>query len=232
MAEQLPLDFEFTANQTFKDFFTGAHEEIITHLQQCLNGQGEQQIFLWGQPGLGKTHLLHACCHHAHQQNQSSFYFDLSKVHPTDPSMLTGLDGYDVVCFDNLESIAGNAGWELAFFIFFNCHRERGHKLLLSASSLPNELAIQLPDLKTRLNWGLTLKLQPLNDNDAIAALTFKAQQMGFEITPKIGRFLLMHYQRDLASLWALLVKLDKASLAAKRKLTLPFLKKILTHHD
>ncbi len=234
MAEQLPLHFEFRANQTFDDFFPGANHEIITHLQQCIAGLGEQQIFLWGKSGQGKTHLLQACCHRAQNQNLSSFYFDLSQAGLPDPSLLNGLDEYDVVCFDNIERIAGNAAWELAFFNFFNQHRDRGHKLIVSASSAPNEIAIQLPDLKTRLNWGLTLKIQPLTDSDRIAALIFKADQMGFEIAPQAGRFLLTHYDRDLASLWALLEKLDRASLAAKRKLTLPFLKQILNEdsHD
>ncbi|MEY3190127.1 MAG: DnaA regulatory inactivator Hda, partial [Pseudomonadota bacterium] len=56
----------------------------------------------------------------------------------------------------------------------------------------------------------------------------FKAAKMGFEISPQAGRFLLTHCNRDLSSLWTLLIKLDKASLAEKRKLTIPFLKKIL----
>lgn len=228
MAQQLPLHFEFRANQTFNDFFPGSNQEIVTHLQQCVAGLGEQQIFLWGNSGQGKSHLLQACCHQAQKQNLSSFYFDLPNTQLPDTSILNGLDEYDVVCFDNIERIAGNAAWELAFFNFFNRHRERGHKLLISASSAPNDLGVQLPDLKTRLNWGLTLKIQPLTDSDRIEALIFKANQMGFEIAPQAGRFLLTHYARDLASLWALLEKLDKASLAAKRKLTIPFLKQIL----
>ncbi len=234
MAQQLPLHFEFRANQTFDDFFPGNNQEIVTHLQQCIAGLGEQQIFLWGKPGQGKTHLLQACCYQAQHQNLSSFYFDLSNAVRPNPLILKGLDELDVVCFDNIESIAGNAAWELAFFNFFNRQRECGHKLILSASSAPNDLAIELPDLRTRLNWGLTLKIQSLSDSDRIAALIFKADQMGFEIAPQAGRFLLMHYDRDLASLWALLEKLDKASLAAKRKLTLPFLKQILNedNHD
>ncbi len=228
MAQQLPLHFEFRANQTFNDFFPGTHHEIITHLQQCITGQGEQQIFLWGEPGLGKSHLLQACCHLAQQLKLSSFYFDLATTAHFDPALLNGLDESDVVCFDNIEHIAGNAEWELAFFNFFNQHRDRGHKLILAASSTPNTIAIQLPDLKTRLNWGLTLKIQLLTDNEKVAALIFKARQMGFELGPQAGRYLLTHYARDLASLWALLEKLDKASLAAKRKLTLPFLKQVL----
>ncbi|HEY8097532.1 MAG TPA: DnaA regulatory inactivator Hda [Methylobacter sp.] len=232
MAQQLPLHFEFRANQTFSDFFPGSNQEIIIHLQQCIAGLGEQQIFLWGKAGQGKTHLLQACCHQAQNQKLSSFYFDLSNAKLPDPLMLNGLDEFDVVCFDNIECIAGNAAWELAFFSFFNQHRERGHKLVVSASSAPNDIAIQLPDLRTRLNWGLTLKIQPLTDSDRIAALIFKADQMGFEIAPQAGRFLLTHYDRDLTSLWALLEKLDRASLAAKRKLTLPFLKQILNDDD
>jgi DnaA family protein len=232
MARQLPLDFEFRGNQTFNDFFPGDNQEIVTHLQRCVAGLGEQQIFLWGKMGQGKTHLLQACCHEAQKQNLGSFYFDLSNAGQPNPSIMKGLDEFDVVCFDNIECIAGNAAWELAFFNFFNKHRERGHKLIVSASSAPNEIAIELPDLRTRLNWGLTLKIQPLTDSDRIEALIFKAYQMGFEIAPPAGRFLLTHYDRDPASLWALLEKLDKASLAAKRKLTLPFLKQILNEDD
>ncbi|MFU8788458.1 MAG: DnaA regulatory inactivator Hda [Methylobacter sp.] len=228
MAQQLPLHFEFRANQTFNDFFPGANQEIIAHLQQCIAGRGEAQIFLWGQSGQGKSHLLQACCHQAQHLGFSSFYFDLSTKPLPEPSLLIGLDDYDLLCFDNIQHIAGNSAWELAFFYFFNQQRERGRKLIISAALAPNELALQLPDLKTRLNWGLSLKIQPLNDNDRITALTFRANQMGFEITPQAGRFLLTHYDRDLASLWALLEKLDKASLAAKRKLTVPFLKQIL----
>jgi DnaA family protein len=229
ISKQLPVHFEFRANQTFDDFFPGSNLEIINHLQNSIAGSGERQIFLWGQSGLGKSHLLQACCHQAQSRQLSSFYFALSSSELPDSALLIGLDKFDIVCFDNIEHIAGNETWELAFFNFFNLHRDQGHTLILSAACPPNEIAIQLPDLKTRLNWGLTLKIQPLCDDDRITALIFKADQMGFEISPQAGRFLLTHYDRDLSSLWSLLTKLDRASLAAKRKLTIPFLKQILS---
>ena len=228
LPRQLPLEFEFRANQTFDDFFPGTNQEIINHLKKCCKGKGERLIFVWGQSGMGKSHLLQACCQHAQSQQLSSFYFSLTPLELPDPSLLAGLENIDIVCFDNIEHIAAHKDWELAFFNFFNLHRDLGHSLILSSSCPPNKLAIRLPDLKTRLNWGLTLKLQPLTDEDRITALTYKASQMGFEISPKAGRFLLTHYDRDLSSLWALLKKLDQLSLAAKRKLTIPFLKQIL----
>jgi DnaA family protein len=230
MSEQLPLQFEFRANQTFDDFFAGNNREVISHLQSSVAGHGELQIFLWGQEGLGKTHLLQACCHQAHTLKRSSFYLDLSSPPLPDADILTGLDNLDLVCLDNIEAIAGKLNWEMAFFHFFNQHRDSEHTLIISAACQPNGIAVCLPDLKTRLNWGLTLKLQPLADDDQINALIIKAHRMGFEISPQVGLFLLTHYGRDLSALWRLLEKLDKASLAAKRKLTLPFLKQIL--HD
>jgi DnaA family protein len=230
MAEQLPLTFEFRANQAFSDFFPGSNQEIIRHLQNCVEGIGEQQIFLWGESGLGKSHLLQACCQQAHKQGLAAFYFALPASQLPDPALLTGLDKFDLVCFDNIEPIAGDPVWELAFFNFFNLHRGLEHRLILSAACSPDQLNIKLPDLKTRLNWGLSLKLKLLADDDKINALMFKADQLGFEISPQVGKFLLTHFGRDLASLWALLDKLDKASLAAQRKLTIPFLKKTLNH--
>jgi len=229
LAKQLPLQFEFRANQTFEDFFPGNHSEVLNHLLNASVGLGERQVFIWGLSGLGKSHLLQACCHRAQNAGLSSFYFSLSALELPDPELLTGLEMFDVVCFDNMEQIAGNAAWEEAFFNFFNRHRDQDHSLIMSANCAPNQIAIQLPDLKTRLNLGLTLKLQPLSDNDKIKALIFKADKMGFQISAQVGHFLLTHYERDLPSLWVLLTKLDQASLAAKRKLTIPFLKQILS---
>jgi DnaA family protein len=229
MSKQLPLQFEFRANQTFGDFFASNNQEIVSHLQNSVAGHGEVQIFLWGDSGLGKSHLLQACCHLAHTLKRSSFYLDLAAPHLPDAAILTGVDELDVVCLDNVEQIAGNKDWEIAVFNFFNRHRDSNHTLILSACCLPNDIAIQLPDLKTRLNWGLTLKIQPLASDDKITALIFKANQMGFEISPQVGLFLLTHYDRDLSALWQLLAQLDEASLSAKCKLTIPFLKKILS---
>lgn len=228
MPEQLPLQFEFRSNKTFADFFPAANQEVVTHLQQCIHGQGEQQILILGDSGLGKSHLLQACCHLACQQGSSPFYYELSSEHLNDIEVFNGIENYDVVCIDNIDCIAGQQDWELAFFRFFNQQRQFNHRLVISAQCLPNQLAFSLPDLTSRLNWGLTLKLSPLSEQDVIAALIFKASRMGFDISPSAGEFLLQHYQRNLQSLWDLLDTLDRATLVAQRKLTRTFLKEIL----
>ncbi|MGR8980215.1 MAG: DnaA regulatory inactivator Hda [Gammaproteobacteria bacterium] len=230
-SKQLPLQFEFRANQTFDDFYAGPNRDIVTHLQRCVAGSGDQFIFLWGAAGLGKSHLLQASCQEAQKRHISSFYFDLETSSQTTPEVLTGMDECGLVCFDNIEHIAGKPDWESAIFNFFNQHRDLGHKLIVTADCAPAALSIDLVDLKTRLNWGLILKLKPFDDNDKLSALIFKAQKIGLDISPQAGRYLLSHVDRDTVALWSLLEMLDRASLSAQRKLTIPFLKMILEHH-
>ena len=228
MAEQIPLQFDLKAEQSFASFYTASHQEIVQQLTATSSGKGEQQLYLWGKQGAGKSHLLQACCLHAHQHQRTAFYLALDKNKLPATDILNGLETFDLICIDNINNCAGNSAWELGLFNFYNQHRENNHQLIVAAHCPPSYLAIELPDLKTRMNWGLTLKLQELVDTEQIAALTFKANKLGFEISPQVGDFLAKHYARDLPALWHLLPKLEKATLIAKRKLTVPFLKQIL----
>ncbi|WP_031434861.1 DnaA regulatory inactivator Hda [Methylomarinum vadi] len=232
MAEQLPLQFEFQSDQSFASFYAGNNQEVLNHLHDFIEVGTEQQIYLWGDAGQGKTHLLQACCHCARQHDKSVFYLSFNGADLPDPALLEGLETLDIVCLDNIEQIAGQKDWEQALFNFYNRHRDHDKQLLLSADCPPKYLPFQLPDLKTRMSWGLTLKLQAMNDEQLVKALSHKAKYMGFDIAENVGAFLLSHYARDLPALWLLLKKIDHATLAAKRKLTIPFLKQIMAHFD
>lgn len=227
MAEQIPIQFDIKAEQSFASFYTAIHEEVVLHLTDTASGNGDQQIYLWGAEGLGKTHLLQACCQQAHQLQLTSFYLSLQPQLPA-TDILTGLQAFDLICIDNIEYCAGNDAWEHALFNFYNLQRESNCQLIISAHCPPHYLAIELADLKTRMSWGLTLKLQEPSDTERVAALACKAKNLGFEISPQVGAFLTKHYARDLPTLWQLLPKLEQATLIAKRKLTVPFLKQIL----
>ncbi len=231
MPEQLALQFEFQSTQNFSGFYSNGNKEIITHLQQLFINK-EQQVFLWGEAGSGKSHLLQACCQEANNLKKTAFYFSLTEKLLPSPSILNGLENINLVCFDNIDQITENPEWEQAFFNFFNLHRDNNNHLLLSALCPPKYLGIQLPDLKTRMNWGLTLKLNPLSDEERLNALIYKANILGFKIPINVGKFLMTHYASDLPSIWKLLNKIERATLEAQRKLTIPFLKQILASQN
>lgn len=228
MPTQIPLHFEFHADKTFAHFHAGGNAEAVACLTALAENTGESLIFLWGEPGMGKSHLLQACCHAAHHAGANTCYLPLEEMRRFGPAILEGFDNTDLVCIDNVEAIAGNERWELALFNSFNGIRDNGGRLVIAANAPPSDLGINLADLKSRLAWGLTLRLQPFSDDDKLAALRLKAHTLGMELSLHVGRFLLARCPRDLPSLWALMSRLDHATLAAKRKLTLPFLKEFL----
>ncbi len=228
MATQHPLQFDYDTPYNFSSFYEGSNQELIQQLQKCATGNGEQQIFFWGNKGQGKSHLLQACCYSAHQEQRSYFYLPLDANNLPSPKILEDLEKIQLVCIDNIEIISGNKEWELAFFKFYNQHRDLQNQLIMSASKSISALNFLLPDLKTRLSWGLCLKINAFNDEQRIAALTKKAKTMGLEFTPRTANYLLTRCVRDLPSLWNFLDKIDHATLAEQRRPTIPLIRQIL----
>ncbi len=233
MAEQIPLHFAFDPELSFQRFHPGIdNTEVIRHLRESLHGRGDGLIFLWGETGSGKTHLLNACCREASPLGLSISYLPLAVLVDYGPQVLEGLDHQDLVCIDDLDAVAGLANWELALFHFFNELKSRQGVLIVSAHVPPASLSIVLPDLKTRFGWGLTLRLHALREENRRAVLERHARSLGLELSPQVAQFLLTHFPRDLSSQRELLNALDQATLAAKRKLTIPFLKTYLEQHS
>ena len=228
MIRQLPLPLAFNPEHGFEEFHPGGNAEAVNHLRLAAQGLGEPFIYLWGKAGLGKTHLLHACCREAHRGGLCVSYIPLNIVQEYGSEVLEGLEEQELVCLDDLDAVAGTESWEQALFELFNRMRDSGHRLIISAQKPPTETDFTLPDLKTRFSWGLTLCLRDFSDNDKIQALSLQARLRGLEIPPTVGRFLLSNCRRDLPGLMALLEQLDRATLAAKRKLTIPFVKSFL----
>ena len=225
---QVPLPLDVNPAQSFSTYHSGTNTEVTEILRQCAEGKGEKFIFLWGEPGMGKTHLLHACCQLASQHRITSCYLPLNESITLTPSAAENLDQQQLICLDDIESISKQNQWEQTLFHIFNRVREKGNRLVITSRHPPTGTPIQLPDLANRLTWGLPLQLRPINDNDKLAAVTLRAKNLGIEINPKVGSFLMNHYSRDLPSLWQLLEELDKATLIAQRKLTVPFLRDYL----
>jgi DnaA-homolog protein len=118
--------------------------------------------------------------------------------------------------------------WELALFNLFNRLRDAGKLLIVAAIHGPQELAVNLPDLKSRLQWGTTFHVQTLDDDQKQAALQFRAKARGLELSDEVAAFIIQRLPRDMNELFWQLNRLDHASLAEQRKLTIPFVKKVL----
>ena len=93
---------------------------------------------------------------------------------------------------------------------------------------MPKQLNCVLPDLQSRLAWGLTLEIKNLTDQEKIGVLQLRATFRGFQLSDDVASYLIHHCSRNMRDLFALLEKLDQASLIAKRKITIPFVKRVI----
>ena len=137
-------------------------------------------------------------------------YLPLSRREQFSVEMLEGLEHMGLLCIDDLDAIAGDAEWEEAIFHLYNRVRDAEARLIVAANNHPTALAVQLPDLQSRLVWGLVFKLQSLDDKPLTAALQLRARARGLELPGEVVAYLLRRCALDMNSLFDLLEKLDR----------------------
>lgn len=228
---QIPLSIGLKEKPGFDLFIPGENNEAVITIKRIIDNKEPTQVYVWGKTGTGKTHLLHAACASADEQSQRTAYVPLSDYADIDPDILQDLDSMDLVCIDDIDQIAGQPEWEQAFFHFYNRLRDSQHSLLMTGSTGPEAIAINLPDLKSRIGWGLVFRLTSVSDDDKIKALQKRANARAFDLPDDVADYLVRRVDRNLTSLIQLLDRFDVATLAEKRKLTIPFVKKLLNHY-
>lgn len=230
LTQQLPLPLGEYNTPGFENYYLiDANREAVTAVRQhSTNKNKEQPLYLWGPAGVGKTHLLLAACQAAAKQGERIAYVPLKRANVMSPAILRGLEKAALVAIDDISHVAGQRLWEEALRHFYDLMRESSGCLLVASCDKPGTLDLGLPDLHSRLSWGLIYQLRPLDDSHKQAALQLQATQRGMELSDEVADFLLRHSERDMHSLSHLLAQLERASMAAQRRLTVPFVRQVL----
>lgn len=210
---QLILDLLPEAAPSLDNFVAGGNLEALTGLAAWLVPENrEPLLFLWGEAGAGKTHLLRA---------SEARYIDAVG----DPDLDGIGEALDFYAIDGIESL-GESG-QIALFNLFNRLRAAGGRLLVSAAVPPLQLRLR-EDLRTRLGSGLVYRLQPLTDAEKLEAIRAQASARGMRLPDDALNYLFARAPRDMRSLAAFLAALDRYSLEHKRPITLPLLREVL----
>lgn len=216
LMNQLVLDIRPDAAPGFDNFLPGPNAEALAALREHAAGlTREPLLYLWGDAGTGKSHLVRAW-------RAACGAVAVSPL-PEPPLALLAVDGVERL----------DAADQIRLFSLINAAREGEGRVLVSGPLPPAQLP-QLPslsnraDLATRLAQGLVFRLQPLSDADKRAALTVRAEARGLRLPDEVLRYLLSHCRRDLPHLLHLVDQLDGLSLSRKRPISLPLLKEIL----
>lgn len=222
---QLPLPFDLSSQATFANYVPGMNVELVAMLKEMSAGAGLSCVYLHGDQSFGKSHLLQACCHEASGQ---SMYLPMKALIHEDPAIFEGLEHLQLICIDDIQMIANKTAWEEAFFHCFNRIRQTQTRLVVAANDVPRSIGIALPDLLSRLSWGAIYRIHPLNDEEKMELLRVRAAGKGLDFAPEVAQFLIKRSARDMDYLLRMMDVLDEASLIAKRRLTIPFVKEVL----
>ncbi|MGH1484581.1 MAG: DnaA regulatory inactivator Hda [Cellvibrionaceae bacterium] len=228
MYKQLPLAISSDSSATFESFYTSLTNRIsVLALKQYIEQVDEPLFYLSGRSGCGITHLMNAV-----QNANKTFtiqYLPLKELIQYPPEdIMDGIERLDLVCVDDIEIATGNAAWEENLFHLFNRLRDQGKRLLVGSHTSPRNLSFDLADLTSRLQWGLSFKIELLNDDEKQLAMQFCADNLGIQLPDEVARYLLQRAGRETEQLFTMVRQLDQASLAEQRRLTIPFVKKIL----
>ena len=226
---QLTLSVQLPDDETFGSYVSESNCAVVSQLKlfieknQTTKLNQPNSFYLFGLMGVGKSHLLHACSAYAAQLNKTSVCLSCAELLLLSVEVLDGLEQIDVI-----QLIADNTVWQQAIFDLYNRILEQNNSLLISGDQSATQLGLSLPDLASRLSWGLTEQIKPLDDDEKVTVLQYRASKRGLTLSSEAANFLLNRLSRDMGNLITSLDILDKESIREQRKITIPFIKDVL----
>lgn len=223
---QLPLNVQLNDSARFDNFYAGKNAQLVNKLNQ-LNNSKDEFLFIWGAEGVGKTHLAHACSQLISDTGKTVAYLPLDEPFMA-AEFLDNIESVDFVCLDGFDVISKHPQWEQAVFNLYNQLKLFDRQLVIFSGSSPNQLKINLGDLKSRLGAMEVYKLSGITDLNKSEYLVNYAQSRGLEISSEVANFILSRTNRELGAIQYTIKRLDQQALTHKRKITIPFVKEIL----
>lgn len=220
MSEQLTFAFPLKRAYTL--------ERFVGDLGARALALSTEPVWISGPQESGKSHLLQGLCQRSEQQEGRAFYLSLSNQ-DLGPDVLSNLAEFDLVALDGLDYVLGDRDWELALFDLVNAISHAGEGWLVLASTCPlPDLSFCLADLASRSRAMHWLQTGQLNDAEKAQVLLRLAEETGFHLPDEVLAFLLDRAPREIGALIRVLNRLAEESLKAQRRMTIPFLKRVL----
>jgi DnaA-homolog protein len=225
---QIPFQFGDFQKNDLASFLIGENQDLLKLINLITQKESVHSLYLWGESGTGKTHLLQAACKQAADNDLHAAYIPLKQIQELSAEMLHDLGELDLVCVDDLENVAGQTEWQQGLTWLYNELRDNQHSMIISGKKSPTLIDLEVEDLKSRLAWDQVAQIKSPSDDVKIQILKQKANARSFDLSDEVIEFLIRRVERDLGSLLEVLDKIDHASLAEKRKITIPFVKELI----
>ena len=228
-AAQLPLRLALARGRRFGDFeVTPDNAELVDAVRRIAADRTPERVLIAGEPGAGKSHLLEAACAVASAGGDVVAFVPMREWCAKGVDAVHGLGRSGLLCIDDIDAVAGDRGWEEALLALVEASAPGRTRLLASAAAPPSKIPFALADLQSRLSAATVYRLRELDDESRARALRRHASGRGIDIPDDVVGYVLTRHRRDMASLVALLDRLDYHSMAHQRRLTVPFVRGLI----
>jgi chromosomal replication initiator protein len=227
---------------TFSSFVVGASNDFAhAAAKKVVEEPGKiyNPLFIYGDSGLGKTHLLNAIGNAIFDKRSSiNIYYKSIDVLTNEivaalrqgkvSELLEVFRPVDVFLVDDIHLIAGKEGTQMQFFHIFNALYENQKQIVLTSDRPPIEIKDISDRLRSRFNMGLIADIQPPDIETKIAILYKKAENEGLQIPPDVAYFISSRIKSNIRDLEGCLIKLGAQSSLTGRKIDLEVTKEVL----
>jgi len=236
------ISLNLNPRYTFDNFVIGnnnrlAHAAALAVAQSP--ARAYNPLFIYGEVGLGKTHLLQAIAHHIMENKPNLSFAYLSSEQFTNEMINAIRDGKtlrfrkkyrnkDILLVDDIHFLAGKERTQEEFFHTFNALYEAHKQIVLSSDRPPGEIPTLEKRLQSRFEWGLIADIQPPDLETRIAILKKKAKMENINLPDEVALFIAERIKTNIRRLEGCLVRLAAYSSLFKKKIDKESVREIL----
>ena len=228
---------------TFDDFVTGQSNQFAKAAAQKVAEQPARAynpLFIYGESGLGKTHLLQAIAHYVgkyHSANRVRYvstetfvneFVDAIRNNASFAFKRRYRDECDVLLIDDIQFIEGKEATQEEFFYTFDYLHKAGRQIVISSDRPPKAISTLEDRLRTRFEWGLITDVQPPELETRLAILRQKAMHEQSAVPDEVLTYIATHVKENIRQLEGALNRVCAYAGLNRETLTLPMAQRVL----
>ena len=228
---------------TFQNLVVGSGNQLSHAASMAVAnapGRAYNPLFVYGETGLGKTHMMHAVAHQmlVNNPNARIAYVSTEKftnefIHAIRENKLTKFRKYyrtvDALLVDDIHFLSGKESTQEEFFHTFNDLFESGRQIILASDRPANEIERLENRLISRFQWGLVTDIQAPDFETRVAILRNKAAAMNISLDPEIMNFLAERVSRNVRRMEGALTRIASYDSLIDQKLNLEAVERLLS---